>query len=58
MLLFFGPTANTNGQSIVPIAPFIPQLNAPSGTKIWFQGGLNGARTGIRLTNAVAVEPK
>lgn len=58
MLIFFGPTANTAGQSIVNLAPFIPQLNPPSGTKIWFQGAMDSATGGTRLTNAQAVEPK
>jgi hypothetical protein len=58
MLLFYGPAANPSGESIVPIAPFIPTLGAPPGTMFPFQGAVDTVATGIRLSNTQWVEPQ
>ena len=56
-LLFYGPAANVNGQSIIPIAPFLPVLGLPSGAKFPAQAALFTVSTGIVLSNTQWTEP-
>ena len=58
MTLFFGRAATGRGEVIIYLAPYIPLLGLPTGTKLPFQGALDHASTGLRLSNAQFCEPK
>lgn len=59
VLIFAAPAANGNGEAVIALAPFIPQVTpAPApGTKFPFQAAQDSGSTGLRLTNVQFCEP-
>lgn len=58
IFLFFGPRADASGMSVIPLAPFLPNLGNTTRLTFPIQGGMDSPGTGLRLTNAQAVTPQ